>query len=459
MKLYNLSIYEIQEKIKGKEVKAMEVLESILKRIDTMETKVQSYITLRKDIALEKAKAIDKKIENNEPIGELAGIPMAIKDNICTEGILTTCGSKMLSNFVPPYSATAYERLLAEDGIMLGKTNMDEFTMGSSTEGSAAAVAAGEALFALGSDTGGAIRQSSASYGLVGLKPTYGLVSRYGLVAMANSLDQIGPITKNVTDCAMVLNTIAGYDHKDGTSASRKKVDYCKNLNGDIKGLKIALPREYFGEGLSGPVQSALVEAVKVFQDLGATCYEVSMPNTKYAMAAYNIISQSEASLALSRFDGIRYGYRSQNYTNIDELVRNTRTEGFGLEVKKRMIMGTYWLSSNHREKYYKKAENIRKLLKMELNHIFSNYDLILTPIVARAALNLGESNLSQNEMDQYTVPSSLTGIPALSIACGLHDGLAIGIQLMGRHFDEETILKAARGFERSINLNDQLRP
>ncbi|WP_334301078.1 Asp-tRNA(Asn)/Glu-tRNA(Gln) amidotransferase subunit GatA [Alkaliphilus sp. B6464] len=479
LELYNLSMYEIKKKIEKKEIKAVEVLESTLKRIESVEDKVQSYLTLTKDIAFCKANEIDKRIANNEAIGELGGIPMAIKDNICTEEILTTCASKMLHNFVPPYSATVYEKLLMEDGVMLGKTNMDEFAMGSSTEssfhkktrnpwdiskvpggssgGSASAVAAGEAFFALGSDTGGSIRQPAAFCGVVGLKPTYGLVSRYGLVAMANSLDHIGPITKDVTDCALVLNAIIGYDSKDGTSIKRDKIDYLKTLNGEIKGLRIAIPREYFDENLSEPVRKALIEAIQVFENLGAVCEEVSLPNTKYAMAVYYIISQTEVSLALARFDGIRYGHRALNYRNIEELVKYTRSEGFGPEVKTRIVLGTHWLSGDNYKEYYQKANEVRKLIRLDFNNIFSNYDVVLTPTSATAAFELGssqEKSLARQKIDKYTVAANLAGIPAISIPCGFDKGLPIGMQLMGKNFDEETLLRVARAFERNTSLD-----
>jgi len=483
LELYDFSMYELKEKIDKKEIKAVEVLENSLKRINSVEGKVQSYITLTQDIAFEKAKKIDKRISNNKSLGALAGIPMAIKDNICTGGILTTCASKMLRNFIPSYNATVYEKLLTQDGVMLGKTNMDEFAMGSSTEssfykktknpwdisktpggssgGSAAAVAAGQAFFALGSDTGGSIRQPAAFCGVVGLKPTYGLVSRYGLIAMANSLDQIGPITKNVTDCALVLNTITGYDPKDGTSSQKNKIDYLNTLDKGVKGLKIAIPIEYFDENLSKSVRDALMEGIKVFTDLGAVCEEVSLPNTKYALAVYYIISQSEASLTLSRFDGIRYGYRTSNYKNIEELVAATREEGFGSEVKRRIMIGTHWLSGSNYEEYYKKADKIRQLIKLDFNNIFSNYDVVLTPTSATTAFKLGlnqDKPLSKSKIDGYTVSANLAGIPAMSIPCGIHDGLPIGMQIMGKSFDEETILRVARAFERTTNFSNKPR-
>lgn len=479
MELYNFTIHQIKEKLQNKEIKAVEVLEDTFKRINNVEDKVQSYITLTEDIAFEKAKEVDKHIENNQIIGLLGGIPMSIKDNICTEGILTTCASKMLEGFIPSYSATVYEKLLMEDSIMLGKNNMDEFAMGSSTEssfykktknpwntnkvsggssgGSAAAVSAGEAFFTLGSDTGGSVRQPSAFCGVVGLKPTYGLVSRYGLVATADSLDQIGPITKDVKDCALVLNIIAGHDLKDATSSKRQKVDYLQLLNEGIKGLKIAIPKEYFDEDLNKPVRDALMEAIEVFKNLGVVCEEVSLPHTKYAMAVYYIITQSEISLNLSRFDGVKYGYRTSNYKNIDELISNTRGEGFGDEVKRRIIMGTYWLSGSNYKNYYEKANKIRRLIRQDFNNIFSEYDIILTPTTATTAFDLGLNCHIPSEkckIDGYTVAANLAGIPAISIPCGFHNGLPIGMQLMGKMFDESTLLRTAKAFEGSTNFN-----
>ena len=479
MKLFNLTTHQIKEKLERKEIRAVEVLESILKRIDDVEDKVKAYLTLTKDIAYEKAGEIDKKIENNQPIGLLGGIPMSIKDNICTEGILTTCASKMLQNFIPPYSATAYEKLLTEDAIMLGKNNMDEFGMGSSTEtsfyketrnpwnidkvpggssgGSAAAVSAGEAFFALGSDTGGSIRQPSAFCGVVGLKPTYGLVSRYGLVAIANSLDQIGPITRDVRDCALILNIIAGHDFKDATSNRGNKIDYLQELDKGTKGLKIGIAREYCDENLSRSVETALLEAIEVFKDLGAVCKVVSLPHTKYAMAAYYIFSQSEISVNLSGFDGVKYGYRTRDYKNIDELISNAGGEGFGDEVKRRIIMGTYWLSGDNYKNYYQKANKVRGLIKQDFNSVFSEYDIILAPVTATTAFDLGLGCNAPSEkykIDEYTVAANLAGIPAMSVPCGFHDGLPIGMQLMGKMFGESTLLRAAKAFEENTNFN-----
>jgi len=479
LELFNLTIHQIKEKLEKKEIKAVEVLESTLKRIDDVEGEIGAYITLTKDMAYEKAKRINKKIENNRFIGLLGGIPMSIKDNIYTEGILTTCASKMLQDFIPTYSATVFEKLLKEDAVMLGKANMDEFGMGSSTEtsfykktknpwdmskvpggssgGSASAVAAGEAFFSLGSDTGGSIRQPGAFCGVVGLKPTYGLVSRYGLVAVANSLDQIGPITKDVEDCALILNIISGHDSRDTTSDRRGKTDYLQALGGGVKGLKIGIAEQYFDENLDKPVEDALLEAIEIFGDLGAICEAVSLPHTKYAMAVYYIISQSEISINLSRFDGVKYRYKISNYKNTDELISNAGGEGFGEEVKKRIIMGTQWLSGSNYKNYYEKAVKIREFIKRDFSDAFAEYDIILAPVTATTAFDMGSgcnTPAEKHKTDGYTVAASLAGIPAISIPCGFHEGLPIGMQLMGKMFDESTLLRTAKAFEGSTDFN-----
>ncbi|HZJ76556.1 MAG TPA: Asp-tRNA(Asn)/Glu-tRNA(Gln) amidotransferase subunit GatA [Oscillospiraceae bacterium] len=481
MELFNLTIHQIKEKLERKEIKAVEVLESSLKRIDDTEDKIGAYLTLVEDIAYEKAEEIDKKIENNRPVGLLGGIPMSIKDNIYTKGILTTCASKMLQNFIPSYSAITYERLLAEDAIMLGKNNMDEFGMGSSTEtsfykktrnpwnidkvpggssgGSAAAVSAGEAFFALGTDTGGSIRQPSAFCGTVGLKPTYGLVSRYGLVVISNSLDHIGPITRDVRDCALILNIIGGHNPGDSISDSNggSRIDYLQGLDKGIEGLKIGIAKEYFDENLSKPVEIALLDAVEVFKDLGATCNAVSLPHTKFAMAVYYIISQSEISVNLSGFNGVKYGHGVQDCENIDGLISNARGEGFGDEVKRRIMMGTYWLSGDNYKKYYEKANRIRGFIKQDFEDAFSEYDILLAPVTATTAFDLGSGCNAPSEKhktDGYTVPANLAGIPAMSIPCGFYDGLPIGMQLMGKMFDESTLLRAANAFEKNTDFN-----
>lgn len=479
MEPFNLTIHQIKEKLEKKEIKAVEVLESTLKRIDDVEDEIGAYITLTGDMAYEKAKHIDKKIENGQFVGLLGGIPMSIKDNIYTEGILTTCASKMLQNFIPSYSATVFKKLLEEDAVMLGKANMDEFGMGSSTEtsfykktknpwdtskvpggssgGSAAAVAAGEAFFSLGSDTGGSVRQPGAFCGVVGLKPTYGLVSRYGLVAVANSLDQIGPITKDVKDCALILNIISGHDSRDATSDRREKMDYLRALDGGVKGFKIGIAEQYFDESLGKPVEDALLEAVEIFRDLGAICESVSLPHTKYAMSAYYIISQSEISINLSRFDGTKYGYKIQSYKDRDELISSIRGEGFGSEVKKRIIMGTQWLSDSNYKNYYEKAVKIREFIKQDFNNIFDEYDIILAPVTATTAFDIGSgcnTPAEKHKTDGYTVAASLAGIPAISIPCGFYGGLPIGMQLMGKMFDERTLLRTAGAFEGSTDFN-----
>ncbi|HZK57847.1 MAG TPA: Asp-tRNA(Asn)/Glu-tRNA(Gln) amidotransferase subunit GatA [Clostridia bacterium] len=481
MGLFNLTMHQIKEKLEKKEVKATEVFEGALKRIDDVEDKIEAHITLTEDMAYEKAEEIDKKIENGQFIGLLGGIPMSIKDNIYTEGILTTCASKMLQDFIPPYSATAYEKLLAEDAVMVGKSNMDEFGMGSSTEtsfykktrnpwdiskvpggssgGSAAAVSAGESFFALGSDTGGSIRQPGAFCGVVGLKPTYGLVSRYGLVPIANSLDQIGPITKDVRDCALVLNVISGYDPKDATSGRKEKVDYLQMLDWGIKDLKIGVAKQYFDENLSKPVETALLETIKVFKELGAICDVVSLPHTKFAMAVYYIISQSEISVNLSRPDGVEYGYGTLNYEGINELISNTRGEALGEEVKRRIIMGTYWLNGDNYKNYYEKANEIRGIIKQDFDNVFSEYDVILAPITSTTAFDLGlgcNAPEEKHKVDGYAVAPNLAGIPAISIPCGFHDGLPIGMQLMGKMFNEGTLLRTAGAFEKSTNFNNK---
>ncbi len=480
MELFNLTIHQVKEKLEKKEIKAVEVLESVLKRIDDVESKINAYLTLTEDMAYQKAEEIDRKIENNKPVGLLGGIPMSIKDNIYTKGILTTCASKALQNFVPPYSATVYEKLLGEGAVMLGKNNMDELGMGSSTEtsyfkktknpwniskvpggssgGSSAAVSAGESFFSLGSDTGGSIRQPGAFCGTVGLKPTYGLVSRYGLVTVSNSLDHIGPITKDVKDCALILNIIAGHDVKDPTSEKKEKIDYLHKLDKGIKGLKIGIAEEYFDKHLSEPVETALLDAVEVFRDLGAICEVISLPHTKYTIAVYYMISQSEISINLSDFDYAKYGYNTSNYKKTEKLSPKTGDEVFGEEVKKRIMLGTHWLGGNGGKNYYEKAKTIKKLIKQDFDNVFSDYDIILAPTAAATAFDLGayhdDALSKKHEIDRYTVAANLAGIPAISVPCGFHEGLPIGMQLMGNMFDESTLLRTAKAFEANTDFN-----
>ncbi|MCG4584942.1 Asp-tRNA(Asn)/Glu-tRNA(Gln) amidotransferase subunit GatA, partial [Anaerosalibacter bizertensis] len=402
MDLINLSATELKRKILNKEISSKEVVECYLNRIEEVEDKIDAFITLNKDEALKAAEEVDRKIQNGEEVGMLSGIPIAIKDNISTKGLKTTCGSKMLENYIPPYDATVIENIRKEDGIIIGKTNMDEFAMGSSTEtsyfkttknpynlnkvpggssgGSAAAVAACDVPLALGSETGGSIRQPSSFCGVVGIKPTYGLVSRYGVVSYASSLDQVGPFAKNVEDAALLLNVLAGYDKRDSTSIFREKVDYIKGLTEDIKGMKIGLPKEYFTECVDEKVKEKVLEAVEVLKDLGAEVEEISLPYTEYALACYYIIANGEASSNLSRFDGVNFGYRSAEYSNLEELYKNSRSEGFGEEVKRRIMVGTYVLSSGYYDAYYRKAQEVRTLIKNDFDKTFEKYDIILAP-------------------------------------------------------------------------------
>ena len=408
MSLYEKTIHELSSMLKNKEVSSVEITQSVLDRIDKVEDKVGAYITVSGESALESAKEVDKKIASGESISDICGIPVAIKDNICTKGIATTCASKMLENFVPPYDAFVSEKIKTNGGIIIGKANMDEFAMGASTEtsyfkitknpydltkvpggssgGSAAVVAADEAIFALGSDTGGSIRQPASFCSVVGLKPTYGLVSRYGLVAFASSLDQIGPMTKDVTDSAIVMNTIAGHDKMDSTSANIKLPDYKDALKNDVKGMKIGIPKEYIGEGISKDVKEIILNTAKKFEEMGAIVEEFSLPMTDYALSAYYIISSAEASSNLARFDGIKYGYRTKEFKDLNELYAKSRTEGFGSEVKRRIMLGTYALSSGYYDAYYKKAQQVRTMIKKSFNDAFQKYDLILSPAYPNTA-------------------------------------------------------------------------
>lgn len=424
-------------------------------------------------------------MEKGEQTSRFAGIPIGIKDNMCTKGIKTTCSSKMLENFVAPYDATVIEKLDAEGIISLGKLNMDEFAMGASTEysafkktknpwnlntvpggssgGSAAAVAANLVPWALGSDTGGSIRQPSSFCGVVGLKPTYGLVSRYGLVAFASSLDQIGPITKDVKDSAMLLNLIAGHDERDTTSINRPKVDYTECLKNDVKGLKIGVPKEFFGEGINPEVKEKLQEAIEKYKELGAIVEECSLDIAEYALATYYIIACAEASSNLGRFDGIRYGYRTQNFENLKDIYKNSRSEGFGPEVKRRIILGTYVLSSGYYDAYYKKALEVRTLVKQEFDKMFEKYDVLLTPTSPTVAFEIGTRSNNPLEMylaDICTVSVNIAGLPGISVPCGVDSkGMPIGMQLIGDKFQEETILNAAYTYEQATNFREKYKP
>ena len=485
MNITDLTVHELKEKLDKKEITITEITKAYVDRINEKEPEVKAFVTTLTDTAMEEAKKIEEKVNNGEITSEYAGIPIGIKDNMCTKGVKTTCSSRMLENFIAPYDATVIEKLNAESMINLGKLNMDEFAMGASTEysafkktsnpwnlnkvpggssgGSAAAVAAGLVPWALGSDTGGSIRQPASFCGVVGLKPTYGLVSRYGLVAFASSLDQIGPITKDVEDAAMLLNLIAGHDERDTTSINTEKKDYTKALKNDVKGLKIGIPKEYFGEGINPEVKEALEKAIEEYKSMGAIVEECSVPIAEYALATYYIIACAEASSNLGRFDGIRYGYRTPNFENLKDIFVNSRTEGFGEEVKRRIILGTYVLSSGYYDAYYKKAQQVRTLVKKEFDKAFEKYDVLITPTSPTVAFDIGQRSNNPLEMylaDICTVSLNIAGLPGISIPCGVDStGMPIGMQIIGKHFDEETILNAAYTYEQKIKFRENYKP
>ena len=485
MDITELTVHELQEKIKNKELTITEITKAYVDRMNEKEKDVQAFITELKDEALKQSEEIQNKIDNGEKLGDLAGIPIGIKDIICTKGVKTTCASKMLENFISPYDATVMEKINAENMIDLGKLNMDEFAMGGSTEysyfkktrnpwdlsrvpggssgGSAAAVSANMVPWALGTDTGGSIRQPASLCGVVGLKPTYGLVSRYGLVAFASSLDQIGPITKDVYDSAMLLNLIAGHDEKDTTSSNRKKIDYTKCLKNDVKGLKIGVPKEFYGEGINPEVKKSLEEAIEKYKEMGAEVEEFSLDIAQYALATYYIIACAEASSNLGRFDGIRYTYRSPEAKTLKEIYKKSRSEGFGAEVKRRIILGTYVLSSGYYDAYYKKAQQVRTLVMNEFNKAFEKYDVIVTPTSPTTAFKLGEKSTNPMEMylaDICTVSVNIAGLPGMSIPCGIDsNGLPIGMQIIGKKFDEETIIKTAYAYEQETKFREKYKP
>jgi len=481
MELYEFTAHQLHNMLKERQISAVELCKHIFSRIKEVEDKVKAYLTLTEEIALKKAEEVDKKIKRGENISPLSGIPTAIKDNICTEGILTTCASKILGNYIPIYNATVAERLFGQDIVMIGKTNMDEFAMGSSTEnsgfqitsnpwnlqtvpggssgGSAAAVAAGETILALGSDTGGSIRQPAALCGVVGLKPTYGLVSRYGLVAFASSLDQIGPITKDVTDCALLLNCIAGHDSNDSTSLEFEIPDYTKSLINDVKGLKIGLPKELMVEGIQPEIKRAVENALSLLSGLGAIVEETSLPHLDYTLSAYYIIAPAEASSNLARFDGVRYGYRVSKAEDMLEMYKKTRSEGFGKEVKRRIMLGTYALSAGYYEAYYGQAQKVRTLIVEDFNKAFEKFDVLISPTSPTVAFGIGEKIEDPLQMylsDVCTIPVNLAGIPAISIPCGIAQGLPIGLQIMGKIFGEETILRVAYTSEQNFGFKEK---
>ena len=470
----SLSASALSAALQKREVSAVEAARAYLARIEETDSSIGAYLTVTAERALADAAQIDRRRADGETLSPLAGLPAGIKDNICTAGVRTTCASRMLENFIPPYSAGVMDRLSACGTVMLGKLNMDEFAMGSSTEnsyfqvtrnpraldrvpggssgGSAACVAAEEAAFALGSDTGGSIRQPAAFCGVVGMKPTYGTVSRYGLIAFASSLDQIGPLTRNVRDTAMVLDAISGHDKRDATSIDRTCVSCASDLEHGAQGLRIALPREYFTEGLSPEIAEAIRAAAKRYSAMGAVVEEVSMPSLGHALPAYYVISSAEASSNLSRFDGVKYGYHAENCSSIDELYKRTRSEGFGSEVKRRIMLGSFALSSGYYDAYYKKALQVRTLIVRDFARVFEHFDLILSPVAPTVAYRIGEKTANPLEMymgDVYTVPVNIAGLPALSLPCGTNsEGLPIGMQLIGPAFSERVLCRAGHAFE-----------
>lgn len=476
MKIPDMTAVELAAAIKAKEVTVKEAVSAVLEQIEKKEEKLNCYVTIDKEGALLQAEKVQKKIDAGELTGPLAGVPVALKDNLCTEGMRTTCSSKMLQNFVPAYSSEAVMKLQEAGAVIIGKTNMDEFAMGSTTEtsaygvtrnpwneahvpggssgGSAAAVAAGECFFALGSDTGGSIRQPASYCGVVGLKPTYGSVSRYGLIAYGSSLDQIGPLCKDVTDCATVMEVICTHDLKDSTSMKREDTDFTSALVDDVKGMKIGLPRDYFGEGLDGQVKEAVLGAAKVLEEKGAIVEMFDLSLVEYAIPTYYTIATAEASSNLERFDGIKYGYRTEKYQGLHNMYKKSRSEGFGEEVKRRIMLGSFVLSSGYYDAYYLKALKVKALIKKAFDEAFAKYDVILGPVAPTTAPRLGESLSDPMKMylsDIYTISANLAGLPGMSIPCGMDDkGLPIGMQLMANCFEEKKLIRTAFAYEQA---------
>ncbi|MFH0887919.1 MAG: Asp-tRNA(Asn)/Glu-tRNA(Gln) amidotransferase subunit GatA [Planctomycetota bacterium] len=488
MELYKQTALEIKNLITQKKVTAKEVVENLFSHIESVEPQIKAYLTLTKDLALLQAKAIDEKIAKSQKLGLLAGIPIAIKDNICTDGIKTTCASKILKDFIPPYDAYVIKRIKQEDGIIIGKTNMDEFAMGSSCEnsafgpthnphdlsrvpggssgGSAAAIASDMAFMALGSDTGGSIRQPASFCGIVGLKPTYGLISRYGLIAFASSLDQIGPLTGNVSDCALLLQTIAGYDNQDSTSINTSVPEYLTEINNDIKGLRIGVPKEYFSEGIESGIKESVYQAIKSYEKMGLKIMDISLPHSRYGIATYYLVAPSEASSNLARYDGTHFTSQAKDYQGLRDMISKSRSEGFGKEVKRRILLGTFALSSGYYDAYYLRALKIRRLIRQDFDEAFKKVDVIMGPTSPISPFKIGEKiddPLKMYLCDIFTVTANLAGIPGISIPCGAvnsdesRDGmtknnLPIGLQILGKPFDESTILCVARAFEKTSN-------
>ncbi|MFD0960533.1 Asp-tRNA(Asn)/Glu-tRNA(Gln) amidotransferase subunit GatA [Paenibacillus chungangensis] len=483
MALFDLRLQDVHNKLKDGQLSVTELVDASYARIKETEEAIGAFLTLNEEKARSTATGMDEQLAKGGERGLLFGLPAGVKDNIVTEGLRTTCASRFLENYDPIYDATASRKLKEAGAITIGKLNLDEFAMGGSNEnssfhptrnpwnrdhvpggssgGSAASVAAGQVYFSLGSDTGGSIRQPAAYCGIVGLKPTYGLVSRFGLVAFASSLDSIGPLTKNVEDAAYVLQAIAGYDKNDSTSANVDVPDYTSALSGDVKGLRIGVPKEYLGEGIDPRVKQAVMDALRVYESMGATWEEVSLPHTEYAIAAYYLLASSEASSNLARFDGVRYGVRADNPDNLIDLYRKSRSQGFGPEVKRRIMLGTYSLSSGYYDAYYLKAQKVRTLIKNDFDEVFKQYDVIVGPTAPTPAFRIGEqvdNPLTMYLNDICTIPVSLAGIPAISVPCGMADGLPIGLQIIGPAFQESTVLRAAHAYEANTE-HHKLRP
>ncbi len=478
MELFSLTIHELQEKIKGGDVSAMQIVESVFSRIDAVEERVHSYIRLMKEEALGQAVKADECIRKGD-IGTLTGIPIALKDIVCTKGITTTCGSRILRDFVPPYNATVVEKLRDAGALFTGKANMDEFAMGSSTEtsyfgatrnpwdleripggssgGSATAVAADECIASIGSDTGGSIRQPAALCGVVGMKPTYGRVSRFGLIAFASSLDQIGPFTKDVEDCAIMMNVLAGYDPRESTSVKADVPDYRQFIGRDIKGWKVGIPKEYFVEGIDPEVSSAVKKTIEVVEKCGGKIIDISLPHTQYCLAVYYIIAPAEASSNLARYDGVKYGYRTSDARDLAEMYTKTRREGFGAEVKRRIMIGTYALSAGYYDAYYGKASQVRALIRRDFDEAYQKCDVILTPTTPTPAFKIGEKTEDPLQMylsDIFTISANLAGIPGISVPCGYTGaGLPIGIQFLAGHFEEGKLLQIASAYEKNAAI------
>jgi len=482
--LCKLTLEASHKLLSQKKISSTELTKACLERIESVDQKVKACVTVTEDMALQQAEKADLAIRNNE-ISPLTGIPMLVKDNMCTRDIRTTCSSKMLENFIPPYDSTVVEKLKRSNAVILGKTNMDEFAMGSSTEnsaffttrnpwdldrvpggssgGSAVGVASGEAIFSLGSDTGGSIRQPAGFCSVVGLKPTYGRVSRFGLVAFASSLDQIGPMTKSVTDCALVLKEIAGHDNRDSTSVDCPVLDYPRALVPEIKNIRIGIPQEYFVEGMQEEVKTVICNAIKKFEELGAKIdWNVSLPHTKYALAAYYILAPSEASANLARYDGFKYGYSYQDTTNMWEAMAKTKQLGFGIEVKRRIMLGTYALSAGYYDAYYLKAQKIRTVIRREFDEIFEKYDVLVTPTSPTVPFKIGAKAADPVQMylsDVCTLPINIAGIPAISIPAGFCDNLPVGLQIIAKPFAEETLLKIAFAYEQATDWHKKKPP